>query len=261
MKILAIGDIVGESGRDYLCARLWAYRRAHDIDLVVANGENVRMGEGNGIDPASAEVLLAAGVDVLTGGNHTFRRSDYYAALDDSRVLLRPANYPSAAPGYGDTIVEAAGARVLVMNVMGTMFLESLACPFETVDKILARRAGEYDVAVLDVHAEATSEKAALARYFDGRVQVVFGTHTHVQTNDACVLPQGTGFLTDLGMTGPTESILGVDAAVIIEMMRSKLHKKFTLSAGKVEAQGAVFTVAVQNGVMARTIIVENVKF
>ncbi len=261
MKILALGDIVGASGRDYLLANLWAYRTANDVDLVIANGENVCMGHGNGIDPESAAVLLAGGVDVITGGNHTFRRNDYHTMLDDNPCLLRPANYPSAVPGYGDTVVESAGVRVLVINVMGTMFTEALACPFETVDKILARRAGTYDVAVMDIHAEATSEKAALARYFDGRIAVLYGTHTHVQTNDARILPNGSGFLTDLGMTGPTDSVLGVTTENIITMMRTKLHTKFTLAAGAVEAQGALFTLSVQNGTKTGVTTVQNVKF
>ena len=258
MNILAIGDIVGASGRDYLLANLWAYRTAEKIDLVVANGENVCMGHGNGIDPESAQALLAAGVDVITGGNHSFRRFDYYTALDDTAVLLRPANFPAEAPGCGDCIVNAGGARVLVMNVMGTMFTQSLACPFETVEKILARRAGMYDVAVLDIHAEGTSEKAAIARYFDGKIAVMFGTHTHVQTADARILPKGSGFLTDLGMTGPTESILGVSVDVIIKQMKSKLPGKYTLAEGNVEAQGAFYRLNAQN---TQIEMVENIKF
>ena len=258
MNILAIGDIVGKNGRDYLVQNLWKYRQANQIGLVVANGENVCTGSGNGIDPESASALLSAGVDVLTGGNHTFRRFDFYNMLDDCSHVLRPANYPADAPGCGDCVIEVEGVRVLVMNVMGTMYTQSLTCPFETVDRILARRAGEYEIAVLDIHAEATAEKAALAYYFDGRIHAIFGTHTHVQTNDAQILPKGTGFLTDLGMTGPVHSVLGITTDVAIRQMKSKLPTKFVLADGKVEAQGAIYRLNAQN---TRIEMVENVKF
>lgn len=258
MNILAIGDIVGTNGRDYLVQNLWAYRRAHNIGLVIANGENVCTGSGNGIDPDSADMLLSAGVDVLTGGNHSFRRFDFYNMLDDTACILRPANYPAEAPGCGDCVIEAEGIRFLIMNVMGTMYTQSLACPFETVERILARRSGEYDVAILDIHAEATAEKAALAYYFDGRIHAIFGTHTHVQTNDAQILPKGTGFLTDLGMTGPIRSVLGITTDVAIKQMKSKLPTKFVLAGGKVEAQGAIYRLNAQN---RRIEMVENVKF
>lgn len=258
MNILVIGDIVGTNGRDYLLQNLWRYRQQNSIDLVIANGENVCTGSGNGIDPDSASALLSAGVDVLTGGNHSFRRFDFYNTLDDTACILRPANYPADAPGCGDCIVEAGGMRFLVMNVMGTMYTQSLACPFETIDRILARRVGTYDVAVLDIHAEATAEKAAIAHYFDGRIHVIFGTHTHVQTNDAQILPKGSGFITDVGMTGPIHSVLGITVDVAIRQMKSKLPTKFVLADGKVEAQGAVYRLNAQN---TRIEMVENVKF
>lgn len=258
MNILVIGDIVGTNGRDYLLQNLWRYRQSHNIELVVANGENVCTGSGNGIDPDSASALLAAGVDVLTGGNHSFRRFDFYTTLDDNACVLRPANYPSDAPGFGDCVITAGGVRFLVMNVMGTMYTQSLACPFETIDRILTRRAGEYDVAILDIHAEATAEKAALAHYFDGRIHAIFGTHTHVQTADAQILPKGTGFITDVGMTGPVHSVLGITVDVAIRQMKSKLPTKFVLADGKVEAQGAIYRLNAQN---TRIEMVESVKF
>ena len=162
MKILALGDIVGKSGVDALCATLWETRRENGIDFVTANCENAA--EGNGVDKASAERLLASGCDVLTSGNLVWKRNDIYSFLDDSPYIVRPMNYPSDAPGKGWTVVDARGIRVLVMNVQGTVYMESRDYPFRAVERTLKHKKSGYDVAVLDIHAEATSEKAALAR-------------------------------------------------------------------------------------------------
>ena len=231
---------MGNGGVEHLCSRLRRFKRENGIDLTVVNGEN--SAKGNGIDPYSAQALLDAGADVLTTGNHVFRINAFYDYLENERFVVRPLNFPSSAPGRGAVIVDLGMSRVLIMNVMGTVGLEPLGCPFEAVERALEENKGVYDVSVLDIHAEATSEKAAIARYFDGRINVVFGTHTHVQTADARILPKGTGFITDLGMCGPTDSILGVKSEIIIDKLRSHMPKKFEFADGEIAATGAVFT-------------------
>ena len=254
MKILAIGDVVGQGGVDHLRSKLPAVKRLHGIDLTVVNGEN--SAKGNGISPDSAEQILMAGADVITTGNHVFKLRQIYDYLENSRYVIRPANYPPSAFGSGYTVVDTVKGRVLVINVLGTVTLEPLACPFDTVERILKREEGNYDIAVLDVHAEATSEKAALARYFDSRIQVVFGTHTHVQTADARILPKGTGFITDLGMCGPVDSVLGVRSDIIIDRLRTHMPRVFEYADGVCEATGAIFTV--ENG---KTVDVTPIRF
>lgn len=254
MKILALGDVVGSEAVDYLNARLRAFQRANFIDLTVVNGEN--SAKSNGIDPYSVHGLLNAGADVITTGNHIYRIHAIGDLLDSSEQVIRPANFPSACPGKGYTIVDLGYRRVLIMNVLGRTSLEPLDCPFDAVERILKEQKGNFDVSILDVHAEATSEKAAIARCFDGKVDVVFGTHTHVQTNDARILPKGTGFITDLGMCGPEDSILGVRSDIIIEKFRYHMPKKFEVATGGISAQGAIFTL--EN---TKVVKVEAVKF
>ena len=242
MRILTLGDIVGSSTVPYLAQRLWSIRSSERIDLVVANGENTS--EIRGLSARHAEELLDTGIDLLTLGNHAFGVKDLYPFLDaNDQKIIRPANYPPASPGSGYTVLSVNGWRVLCMNVSGRIFLDPLACPFETVDKILEREKGRYDLALLDIHAEATSEKLALAHYFDGRVQVMFGTHTHVPTADEQILPQGSGYITDLGMCGPKNGILGVDAGVSIERLRTMMPVRLAVAEGEISAMGAVFDV------------------
>lgn len=241
MKILALGDVIGSEGVDYLYSKLRAFKRENKIDLTVVNGEN--SAKANGIDPASANALLDSGADVITTGNHVYRINAVYDYLDGSEFVIRPANYPASCPGVGYTIVDCGFQRILVMNVLGVTYMEPLSCPFEAVEAILEKEKGNYNISLLDVHAEATSEKAALAYYFDGRISAVFGTHTHVQTNDAKILPRGTGFITDLGMCGPENSILGVRSDIIIDKLRLHLPKKFEYASGGIKAHGAVFTI------------------
>ena len=255
-RLLAIGDVVGPAAVKYIGETLWRYRKEHSIDMVVCNAENAAV--GNGLDPQSADALLAAGCDVLTGGNHIFRKKEIRRYLDYSRTVVRPANYPYGTPGNGYTFADIDGYRVLVINVMGQIYLDPLACPFSTIDRILEREAGRYDFAVLDIHAEATSEKIALGRYFDGRIAVIFGTHTHVPTADNMILPHGTGYVTDLGMSGPPDGVLGVRADIIIEKMRTKLPVKFELAEGAPEVNGVIFTMEKGNFKVFET---ERVKF
>ena len=258
MKILAIGDVVGKRSIDYLSAHLWGLRDRLRPDLVVANGENAS--EIHGLTAADAAALLDCGIDLLTMGNHTFGYRDIGPFLDNNPdKIIRPANYPAACPGQGYTVCTAGGLRVLCMNVSGQVFMDALHDPFDTVDAILNREAGNYDLSLLDIHAEATSEKLALARYFDGRITVMFGTHTHVPTADQQVLPRGSGYVTDLGMTGPTDGVLGVKAEDVLQKFRTHMPTRFTVATGPIEAQAVLFTVS--DDAPFRTVKAERVVF
>ena len=244
MKLLVLGDVTGSEAVDYVTRKLRTFKRENKIDFTVVNGENAA--KGNGLDASAADALLNGGADIITTGNHVFRINAFSEYLEESSSVIRPANFPSGCPGVGYTIVDCGFERVLVMNALGRTYMEPVNCPFETVEAILEKEKGNYNVSVLDIHAEATSEKAAIAQYFDGRISVVFGTHTHVQTSDARVLPSGTGFITDVGMCGPINSILGVRSDIVIEKLRLHMPKKFEYAQGEIKAHGAVFTV--QNG-------------
>ena len=241
MRILAIGDIVGTRSIDHLKARLWDKRKEYSIDMVIANGENAT--DIHGISVPDAEQIFSVGVDVITLGNHTYGRRDICMLLGDSERIIRPANYPPIAPGGGYTVVNIDGYKILCINIMGTALMEPLACPFATVDRILEREKGSYDISVMDIHAEATSEKIALGRYFDGRIDIMFGTHTHVPTADEQILPNGSGYITDLGMTGPVGGVIGTDAAAVIEKMLTKMPVRFKVADGEIAAMGAIFDI------------------
>ena len=257
MKILALGDVVGERTLPFLQKTLWEKRRALGADLVIANAENVC--DIHGLSPKAAEVLFAAGVDFLTSGNHIFDRRDAHGLLNDSHAIIRPCNYPPTCPGEGSRVITSAeGWRVLVVNVSGSVFMDALGDPFRAIEQELDRHCRSYDIAVLDIHAEATSEKLAIARHFDGRFAAIFGTHTHVQTADEQILPQGTGYITDLGMTGPVNSILGVTPADVIEKMRTHMPRRFTVAEGDVAAHGALFEI---DPFVGRALRVTRVKF
>lgn len=239
MKILAIGDVVGAEAVEHLKKSLWQKRSELGAELVVVNGENAAAIYG--IGTADAKTLLESGADVITLGNHAFSKKEIFSMLSDSECIIRPANYPPLAPGSGYTILNICGWRVLVINIMGTVFMESLACPFATVDRILEREKGAYDFAIMDIHAESTSEKVAIAYYFDGRISVIFGTHTHIPTADERVLPGGSGYITDLGMVGPENSVIGADAGAVIERCRTKIGARLTVPHGNIVAEGALF--------------------
>ncbi|MBQ8310386.1 MAG: YmdB family metallophosphoesterase [Clostridia bacterium] len=240
MRILTLGDVVGSDTVPYLRAHLSEVQRTEKIDFTVANGENVT--EIRGISPKDATGLLDAGVDLITLGNHAFGLKEIYPFLDaNDQKIIRPANFPPTAPGNGYTILNVDGWRLLCISISGRAFLDPLACPFETLDKILAREEGAYDLALLDIHGEATSEKLALAYDFDGKIQVMFGTHTHVPTADERVLPHGSGYITDLGMCGPTDGIIGTDRDDVIRRFRTQLPTRFNVAKGDIRAHGAIF--------------------
>ena len=245
-RILALGDVVGSGGVRALEERLRRFRGEHGIDLVIVNGEN--SAPRNGIDPESAQCILAAGADAITTGNHVWRQKQMHDWLDSGNPITRPANYPPSAPGSGSVIVEAEGYRILVINVLGVIYLDPLENPFVCVDRVLARNEGRYDFAVLDIHAEATSEKIALGRYFDGRIAAIYGTHTHVQTADAQLLPRGSGYITDLGMTGAVNSVLGIDPEQSIGKFMGDPPRRYESAKGPVKLEGCIFEIDPQNG-------------
>ncbi len=245
MNILCVGDVVGTRGCEHLRRVLPALKRQYAVDVCIVNGENAA--DGNGITPAAAKSLKNSGADVITGGNHTFRRYEFYPLLEEEPWLLRPANYPATAPGAGVYTVDRGRYQVTVINLIGTAFMEPMACPFDTLDALL-REAGNPKFCVVDFHAEATAEKKALAYYADGRVSALFGTHTHVPTADEQILPAGTGYITDVGMTGPVESVLGIKPELSIAKMHGKLPVRFAAAEGTCELQAVLFTLDDKTG-------------
>jgi 2',3'-cyclic-nucleotide 2'-phosphodiesterase len=229
LRILMIGDIIGKPGRQAVRALLPGLRREYDIDLVIANGENTA--GGFGITLETAYELLDCGVDVLTSGNHIWDQKEIIPHMDEGIPLIRPANYPDA-PGRGYWVQEG----VMVMNLMGRVFMPPLDCPFRTADAVLreARESEDFTVAVLDFHAEATSEKQGMGWYLDGRVSAVLGTHTHVGTVDARILPKGTAYLTDVGMTGPTNSVIGSSVDAVLDRFLTGMPQRLAVASGPV---------------------------
>jgi 2',3'-cyclic-nucleotide 2'-phosphodiesterase len=239
LRILFIADVVGSPGRKALETRLKGLRAELEVDACVVNGENAA--DGVGITPRLAEQLHSYGADAITLGNHAFRRLEIAPYLDDSDRIVRPANLPKGTPGTGLAVVEAANGRKLaVINVLGSLFLHPATGMFEVVDDLVDAALAQTPLVLVDVHAEATSEKIALARWLDGRVTAVVGTHTHVQTSDARLLPRGTAFITDAGMTGPHDSVIGVEAELAIRRMRTGLPVRFATAQGGVRIEGAL---------------------
>ena len=245
MNILCIGDVVGSIGCRHLQAVLPRIKRELAVDVCIVNGEN--SADGNGITPASAGYIFDAGADVITGGNHTFRRHEFYSLLEENEFLLRPANLPAGTPGRGMTVVDRGRYQVTVINLQGTVYMEALTSPFESLDALL-KEAGNPKFCIVDFHAEATAEKRCLAAYADGRISALFGTHTHVATADEQVLPEGTGFITDVGMTGPVQSCLGVKTELALEKMLTKLPVRFATAEGECAMDGVLFTLDDKTG-------------
>ena len=227
-SILFVGDVVGGLGRRTLLALLPRLRAEHDPTFVVVNGENAA--GGLGITPKIADELFAAGTDVITLGNHAYHRREIFPYLDANEHILRPANYLAAQPGHGHTVVARDGLRLGVVNLSGNVFLQAGRPAFTEADTVLGRLEGACDQIVVDMHAEATSEKVGLGWYLDGQVTAVIGTHTHGPTNDARVLPQGTAYITDVGMTGPRGGVIGVKKEQAIHTMRTHMRTSFTTS-------------------------------
>ena len=242
IRVLALGDIVGTEAISVLKQQLWKQRTQWQVDFVVANGENAT--DIHGLCARDAQLILDCGVDVITLGNHTYSFRDLYPFLEEHPdSIIRPANYPPECPGCGYTVRDVCGYRLLCINVNGTVFMDALANPFDTVSHILEREAEKYDLALLDIHAEATSEKLALARAFDGKITVMYGTHTHVPTADEQILPLGSGYITDLGMSGPADSILGVQSDAVIAKLQTHMPARFTVATGNIAIHGALFEI------------------
>lgn len=234
-NLLFIGDVVGKAGCDFLASKISMIKRTYDIDVTVVNAEN--SAQGNGITRESANMLIRAGADILTTGNHAFRRRDY--DIFEEEYILRPANYPAGGvPGHGWCVLDMGAYSVAVVNIMGTVYMDPLDNPFNAVDDILPQL-GTKNIFV-DFHAEATSEKKAMGYHLEGRVSGVFGTHTHVQTADETILPGGTAYITDAGMTGPERSCLGVEIQPVVDMFRFRTPARFKEASGECVLCGVV---------------------
>ncbi len=230
MRVLFIGDIVGKPGRQAVAALLPNLQRQHEIVLTIANAENAA--GGFGITPSVAEELFRFGIDLLTSGNHIWDKKEAELYITTERRLLRPANYPAHTPGAGVTLWEQGGRRVGVINLQGRVFMPTIDCPFQVAEHEIALLKQATDLILIDFHAEATSEKQAFARFVDGRVSAVIGTHTHVQTADEQILPGGTAYISDVGMTGPSDSVIGMESSDVIGRFLTQVPSKFRVAKG-----------------------------
>ncbi|MBI5328308.1 MAG: TIGR00282 family metallophosphoesterase [Deltaproteobacteria bacterium] len=247
VKIFFIGDIIGKPGRSAVKELLPDIIEKHAVDLVIANGENAA--GGFGITPNIAEELIGLNIDVITSGNHIWDKKEIIPYIADKKWLLRPANYPEGAPGLGWTILKTrAEMKIAVINLCGRVFMDNLDCPFKAAVKIIEEVKHETSAIILDMHAETTSEKAALAWFLDGKASAVIGTHTHVQTADERILPQGTAFITDAGMTGSINSVIGMQKEIVLERFLTQMPKKFEVAAKDVVMQGVVVSIDSKTG-------------
>ncbi|MGA3173015.1 MAG: TIGR00282 family metallophosphoesterase [Syntrophorhabdales bacterium] len=234
--VLFLGDVVGKPGRAAASRFLKEYR----ADFKIINGENTA--GGLGITPALAMEMLEAGADAITTGNHVWKKREIIPYLMAEQRVIRPLNYPQGTPGFGATLVQKGDKAVRIANIEGRTFMNTLDCPFRAMEEFLVAESDEVPI-IVDFHAEATSEKVAMGWFLDGRVACVVGTHTHVQTSDETILPKGTGYITDLGMTGPVNSVIGMDKVAVIERFVTQLPQKYEVAKGDIEVQGAVITI------------------
>jgi 2',3'-cyclic-nucleotide 2'-phosphodiesterase len=247
VKLLFIGDIIGKPGRQAVSRELHRLVDRYMVDLVIANGENAA--GGFGITEETASDLYKCGIDVLTSGNHIWDKKESVAFINREERLLRPANYPEGAPGRGSGLfTTAGGARVAVLNLEGRVFMNNLECPFRTADREIARLQTETPIILVDFHAEATSEKTSLGWYLDGRVSALIGTHTHIQTADERILPGGTAYLTDAGMTGSFDSVIGVRKDEAITKFLSQLPRKFEVAKNNLRLNAVAVAVDEESG-------------
>lgn len=247
MKVLFIGDVVGSIGREMLKETLPQLKKQYRPQVTIVNGENAA--GGRGITEKIYKEFLQNGVDVVTMGNHTWDNREIFDFIGSANKMIRPANFPEGTPGIGYTIIKVNQLKLAVMNIQGRVFLNTLDDPFRKADELLKEIEKETNCIFLDFHAEATSEKQAMGWYLDGRVSAVVGTHTHVQTNDARILPNGTGYLTDAGMTGPYDSILGVDRDIIIQKFLTQLPVRHEIpDKGRKLLSGCYFEINDQTG-------------
>jgi len=248
MNILFIGDIVGRPGREAVSLIVPDLVKKESIDFVVANAENVA--GGSGITPETADFLLEHGIDVITSGDHIWNRSQIYERIEEDNRILRPANCSSGVPGVGSAVYKTKEGPVGVINLQGRVFMKELECPFKTAKEEIKKLKEKTNIILIDMHAEATSEKIALGRYLDGEVSLVAGTHTHIQTADERILPKGTGYITDVGMTGPFESILGRDIASVVKRFLTGMPIRFPVAKEDVRLEGIIADIAKTSGLV-----------
>ncbi len=246
MRILAVGDIVASPGREYIYNNLNRIKERYKIDFCIANGENAAT--TNGITADIANMLIERGVDVITMGNHTFANREAATVLDDNPRIIRPLNFPPEAEGRGYVIQDLGYARIAVINAIGRINMEAMDCPFHATERALEEIGAKADIILVDFHAETTSEKLAFGNYFDGKVNAIFGTHTHVQTADEQIFPSGTAYISDLGMTGVRDSVLGVKKEIIIQMYYTRKRFRFEKAEGEVWFNGVVFDIDHKSG-------------
>lgn len=242
MRVLCIGDVVSRPGREMLYNHLQRIKDENDIALTIINGEN--LSHGRGISRKTYDEMIALGVDGITLGNHTWNCKDVINILSYNNNIIRPANFSKTCPGNGSMLLKSAtGEKVGVVNIIGRTYMESVDCPFEAVEREIKKLKNHTDIIFVDFHAEATSEKQAMGWFLDGKVSAVFGTHTHVQTADEVILPKGTGYITDLGMTGAFYSVLGMERQSVIEKFMTGMPKKFIVADGMARFCGCIFDV------------------
>ncbi len=241
MRILAIGDIVASDGREFIYNNLGRIKNKYKIDYCIANGENAA--NTNGITVDIANTLLRSGVDVITLGNHTFANKEYEQVLEEIPQVIRPINFPDEIEGSGYFVDDLGYIRIGVINAIGRINMDPVDCPFRATEKALREIKEQADIILIDFHSETSSEKLAFGNYFDGKVTAVFGTHTHVQTADEHILPNGTGYISDLGMTGVRDSILGVKKEIIMDMYYTRKKFRFEKAEGEVWFCGALFEI------------------
>jgi len=246
LRILMIGDIVGRPGRRAVRDTLQTIRQELKIDMIIANGENAA--GGTGITADIARELYDCGVDVLTMGNHIWDKKEIVSYIEQEPRMLRPANYPPGTPGRGAGIFKINGTNVGIMNISGRVYLSNLDCPFRTADQIVESISGQTKIILVDFHAEATSEKIALGWYLDGKVSAVIGTHTHIQTGDERILPKGTAYITDVGMTGPRNSVIGVKANLVLQKFLTQMPVRFEVADGPYQFNAVVIDVDPETG-------------
>lgn len=256
ITILMCGDVVGKPGRTAVRELLPMLRKRHSVDFVIANAENAA--GGSGLTPDIVNELLSSGVQVLTSGDHVWRNRAVYEIIGREERLLRPANYPATTPGRGSVVVAAEnGVKIGVINVLGRVFMKPAECPFAAAARERDAIQAETSIIVVDVHAEATSEKIAMGRYLDGKVSAVVGTHTHVQTADEQIFPGGTAYVSDVGMTGPTVSVLGREIGPVVRHFLTQMPERFDVAGEGVEFQGAIIRVDERTG---KSLGIERVK-
>jgi metallophosphoesterase (TIGR00282 family) len=247
MRVMILGDVMGRPARRAVRDLVPALFEKEEIDLAIANAENAA--GGMGVDIKSANELLSAGVQVLTSGNHIWKKKEIYPFLDDHASLIRPANFPAGAPGKGWCLWQRNGLRALIINLQGRVFMPNhVDDPFRCVDEILKQQGVNSRVVIVDMHAEATSEKYAMGWYLNGRASIVYGTHTHVQTADERILPAGTAYITDVGMCGPFDSVIGMEKETVIRGFITQLPRQFEVAQDNVVLQGLVVDVDETNG-------------